>query len=558
MPHMEGIFINGDKAKFHPEDILDTDVSQYTEEIGESVTAYLNEHLTDDVDESVQNWLDSHPEATTTVQDGAITEAKLEDGSITVSKLHDSLKAFATPEMFGAKGDGATDDTSAIQRALDMCSVVLFQNSKTYLVNSPLVVTDGHTLDLNGCTLTGQNISYGSHIMHNFKSDDVFLGYNGNGNIIVRNGTIQKGSIDFIHGKNILFENISFEDCLRDHYIEICACKNFTIRDCTFTGMTNDESARTEYVNIDNCVYENFPWFSSQSETYDGTIVDGVLVDNCKFYRNNTMMKDAVGKHSYYNSEDQNDRHAKNITVRNCLIDGATDMGLYFLGADNVNIINCRTSNTAVPFSFSNCNGVSIETCDFEDINGTSTVKNCNNFKISGNRVIATGNYWFVRLTGTCEVVEYSNNAFINNGGPRPDIVYSTATITNFIVFGNQLYSLAFPSSDSSISFSRLDRCNLVSVSNDSTVTVVGYDLTNFTALLIEIGAVGSGTYREIKVKAFKGRGFLVGETYKFPVVASDDSVVVVTVTITSATELTLSPSIGGYIRAITAQRLMN
>ena len=46
MPHMEGIFINGEKAKFHPEDILDTDASQYTEEIGESVTAYLTEHIT--------------------------------------------------------------------------------------------------------------------------------------------------------------------------------------------------------------------------------------------------------------------------------------------------------------------------------------------------------------------------------------------------------------------------------------------------------------------------------------------------------------------------------
>lgn len=46
MPHMEGIFINGEKAKFHPEDILDTDASQYTEEIGESVTAFLTEHIT--------------------------------------------------------------------------------------------------------------------------------------------------------------------------------------------------------------------------------------------------------------------------------------------------------------------------------------------------------------------------------------------------------------------------------------------------------------------------------------------------------------------------------
>ena len=508
----------------------------------------INERVGDEILEGkINDWLEAHPEATTTVQ----------DGSITVAKLHDSLKAFATPEMFGAVGDGVTDDTSAIQSALDMCSVVLFQNLKTYLVKSPLVVTDGHTLDLNGCTVTGQNISNGNHIMHNFKYSDVFLGYNGNGNIIVRNGTIQKGSIDFIHGENILFENISFENCHRDHYIEICACKNFTIRDCTFTGMTSDNSSRKEYVNIDNCLYGNFPWFSSQSETYDGTIVDGVLVDNCKFYRNGTIMQDAVGKHSHYDSENPNDRHAKNIAVRNCLIDGATDMGLYFLGADNVNIINCRTSNTAVPFSFVNCNNVSVEACDFEDINETSTVNNCNNFKISRNRIVAVGNYWFVRLTGTCDVVEYSGNVFINSAGSRPDLTYTTATVTNFIVFGNQLHSLAYPSSDSSVSFSRLDRCKLVAGLNASTATITGYDLTNLTALLIEIGSMGSGTYRELKVKAFSGRGFLVGETYKFPVVASDDSVVVVTVTITSATELTLSSSIGN-IRAITAQRLIS
>ena len=35
--------------------------------------------FTGDVDESVQNWLDEHPEASTTVQDGAITEPKLND-----------------------------------------------------------------------------------------------------------------------------------------------------------------------------------------------------------------------------------------------------------------------------------------------------------------------------------------------------------------------------------------------------------------------------------------------------------------------------------------------
>ena len=43
---MEGIFINGEKAKFHPEDILDTNASQYTEEIGTATKEWLSENLT--------------------------------------------------------------------------------------------------------------------------------------------------------------------------------------------------------------------------------------------------------------------------------------------------------------------------------------------------------------------------------------------------------------------------------------------------------------------------------------------------------------------------------
>ena len=141
MPHMEGIFINGEKAKFHPEDILDTNASQYTEEIGTATKEWLSENLTPEsagvvdktlsiegaaadaketgdrinelksdlntkatttalnaektraiseeariealftapTQEAVDNWLNEHPEATTTVQDGSLTLEKLKN-----------------------------------------------------------------------------------------------------------------------------------------------------------------------------------------------------------------------------------------------------------------------------------------------------------------------------------------------------------------------------------------------------------------------------------------------------------------------------------------------
>lgn len=112
------------------------DSGQLLRTLGDGRTEWADVGLPTDAQtaQAVSDWLDEHPEATTTVQDGTITEAKIEPTFLPLIK-----NDCVTPQMYGAKGDGINDDTVAIQNALDSGRVVFFPDG-IYLVSSPLTI----------------------------------------------------------------------------------------------------------------------------------------------------------------------------------------------------------------------------------------------------------------------------------------------------------------------------------------------------------------------------------------------------------------------------------
>lgn len=95
------------------------------------------------------------------------------DGSITEDKFSDTLKLktikeYYTPEMFGAVGDGDTDDSAAIQYMIDNVpeqSVCIFQNN--YYCGSGLLVTRPINIIMYGRCRFPNTIEYAFRVLGN-------------------------------------------------------------------------------------------------------------------------------------------------------------------------------------------------------------------------------------------------------------------------------------------------------------------------------------------------------------------------------------------------------
>lgn len=81
------------------------------------------------------------------VVDYTATIADLQNRVIVLEKA----RAWVTPEMYGAIGDGVTDDTAAIQKAINAGNTTF--KKTTYKVTSPIAVKNSRIIDLNGATL---------------------------------------------------------------------------------------------------------------------------------------------------------------------------------------------------------------------------------------------------------------------------------------------------------------------------------------------------------------------------------------------------------------------
>lgn len=122
------------------------------------------------------------------------------DELITTGEFNSFLSGIYTPEMFGAKGDGVTDDTEAIQKALTFNNVNI---SKNYLITENLVLHSNLKV-FGGGTITKKSEFNDSYLNHS-----IFSCTNSN-NIDINNIVLISNSLAIsVHGcSNVNITNL--------------------------------------------------------------------------------------------------------------------------------------------------------------------------------------------------------------------------------------------------------------------------------------------------------------------------------------------------------------
>lgn len=356
---------------------------------------------------AVSDWLDAHPEATTTVQDESLSYKKLIPGTL----------GYITPEMFGAVGDGVTDDTNAVQTAVALGGNIFVENK--YLITDIIYYNRPINVFGNGefKVTSGKPLFFAS-------SGATVDGIHFNGFSVIGDGSTYteiSGSKYAIfssyvgcHLKNMSFRNIKFKD------VSFCIYLN--------AGSTGS----IENVVVENCLFEDI--FGTSSGTGNGVaIANWRSGDGNIRIINNTF--DNCGRHSIYCS------HARGV-----VIDGNTVINHGVIGGStipkNAAINIARSEDIIVTNNFvSKCLNDALEVTT----DTASGMIHCENILIKGNCFSDGAQYRASVVVGTDDPdtngyikdVIVSDNMFIAPDNVNPAAMLLINSGENVRVSGN-------------------------------------------------------------------------------------------------------------------------
>ena len=310
-----------------------------------------------------------------------------------------TLNEYITPEMFGAKGDGVTDDTNAIQQAINNAVETkkdIFLQNKTYLTTQPLQIQEKFTM---------RGISY----------NDEYYGQacikNNLTNIFEPKTSALEAGIKFLNIRFIGTQNFIADAKFNWSQIRHCGFVGFSkvFKSTTFLGcwLTDLFINNIKTIGTLGGSDNNFNnWFINGHSATQGNNDPLITVYGCSLSRFTNIYCTGV-EVDEQNTYGSNivlfiDGYTENIVFDNCWFDYANDVVIKIRGrnndvprscANNITFNQCciRGGCLKVKSSYVDvdlCNGITFNQCFFDKHHtGVTSVEGYTIFNI-GNTLV--------------------------------------------------------------------------------------------------------------------------------------------------------------------------
>jgi hypothetical protein len=298
------------------------------------------------------------------------------------------VKSFTTKQnvkYYGAKGDGSTDDTAAIQSAIDSYPGTLHFPQGTYIINSKLSISISN-LRLSGDQAIIRVVRPVEDAVDIENNYGIYISGDANQNSVSISGINFDGSGYWggIYSEPLKigdgwgaggYPNIDEDDYTTTR-------TNFSISNCTFDGtyfepirLTNVQ-CNVSSVSISN-VNDDSNQGAIQIRNTNDISLDNINVDTFTYKAINTNYSDGV--------------RYSNIVCRNG--GSGTSLDFYFGHFNrNCSIVNCHSYGGYSPLKVSyNATNVSISNCTF-DGSGFAFLQGCSHVTVSNCVIRSSGN----------------------------------------------------------------------------------------------------------------------------------------------------------------------
>lgn len=271
-------------------------------------------------------------------------------------------------KTYGAKGDGVTNDTEAIQDALNSnCGIIIFDSGE-YLcdrINVPsnkiLIGKNAHIHANKNNTCLFINKSNGSIGADQANTNIIFYGLEISGENAENCSLITMG-----HCNNIFIINCYLHDCRGYHSIAFNSCSQCLIENCTITEY-GGASSTTESIQLDICDNaDSFQWFGP----YDSSPTQNIKICNCTIIGKSSLINNTGGYCGIGNHLNADKEKINRILISNCVIKSFS-RGVSFICGSMLKI------NDSI---ITECNcGIYAEKIDYSTISNNTLIGNNNN-----------------------------------------------------------------------------------------------------------------------------------------------------------------------------------